>query len=305
MDTPAGDLGPLHRIDPSFEAYLRDPPRLSYASDTQGWLSRGVTAGVERALGRHRIEGHYFALKARGLGSQRFFVEALERSGITVDANVDVLDALPADRPVIYLANHPFGVVDGLILCNLALRAHGDFRVVINALLCQDRELARHFLPIDFSGTRAAERRNVRAKQLASEALERRIPVVLFPSGMVSTANRFGFGSVRDAPWTTFAAKLVHRHRPTVVPAYFHGRNSRPFHIASHIAEPLRMAMLMHEALRRFDTRVQLDIGDPLPPGRYGHISGRRALTDFLYRQVQETGARRRSRSRASSCCGD
>ena len=130
----------------------------------------------------------------------------------------------------------------------------------------EDRDLARHFLPIDFSGTRAAERRNVRAKQLASKALADGIPLVLFPSGTVSTANRLGFGPVREAAWTTFAAKLIRQHTPTVVPVYFHGQNSRPFHVASHIAEPLRMAMLMREALRRFGTTVALDIGKPNIP---------------------------------------
>ena len=83
----------------------------------------------------------------------------------------------------------------------------GDFRVVINSLLCQDRDLAPYFLPIDFAGTREAERRNIRTKQLAGDALNDGIPLILFPSGTVSTATHRGFGPVKDTHWTTFAAK--------------------------------------------------------------------------------------------------
>jgi len=276
-------------IDPAFEHYLRDVPGLTYASDDQHWLARSVTRSVEAVLGRRRLEGLYWELKNERLTSQEFLIQALARSGIHIDADYSPLATLDTSRPTLFLANHPFGVIDGLVLCNIALRAAGDFRVVINSLLCQDRELARHFLPIDFAGTREAERRNVRAKQLASEALKNGIPLVLFPSGMVSTAGRFGLGSVHDGRWTTFAAKLVRQHQPTIVPVYFHGQNSRPFHIASHVAEPLRMAMLMHEALRLFGKTIKVDIGDPLSSESYAHIEGRQALTEFLYQSVQDT----------------
>lgn len=277
----------LDGIDPSFEHYIREIPGLTYASDDQSWVARGITRSLERTLGRHKIERHYFDLKGRGLDSQAFFEQALAVTGVSLNCDFSPLDQLRDDQPIMFLANHPFGVLDGLILCNIAMRIHGDFRVVINSLLCQDRQLAKHFLPIDFSGTREAERRNVRAKQMAGAALKANIPLVLFPSGMVSTARRMGFGKVQDAPWTTFAAKLVRQHRPQVVPVYFYGRNSRPFHVASHIAEPLRMAMLMHESLRRFDKPINLVIGQPMQPESWQHIEGRQALTQFLYNAVQ------------------
>lgn len=277
----------LPQHDPLFEHYIRDVPGLTYESPDDGWLARRVTRGLERALGRHKIEREYFALKARNLPTPEFFREAERVAGITLNCDFSPLERIDRSKPVLFIANHPFGVMDGLILCNIALRIADDFRVVINSLLCQDRELARHFLPIDFSGTRDATKRNVRAKQLAGEALRDGIPLVLFPSGMVSTAGKFGLGPVNDAPWTTFVAKLVNQYQPTVVPVYFHGRNSRPFHIASHIAEPLRMAMLMHEALRQFNQRMDLVIGEPIDREAYGEISGRQALTDFLYGRVQ------------------
>lgn len=281
-----------NNIDPLFEHYIREVPGLSYESPDSGWLARRVTRSLEKALGRQRIERHYWALKSRQLASTEFFREAMAESRIRLDCDLSPLALVPHNQPVIFIANHPFGVVDGLILCNIALSLRDDFRVVVNSLLCQDRELAHHFLPIDFSGSKEAGLRNIRAKQLADHALAHHIPLVLFPSGMVSTARRLGFGRVDDAPWTTFVAKLVSKQQPVVVPVFFFGRNSRPFHLASHVAEPLRMAMLMREALRRFGETVRVQIGDPILPEDYREISGRKALTDYLYSRVQALGTR-------------
>ena len=119
------------------------------------------------------------------------------------------------------------------------------------------------------------------------EFLSQDVPVLIFPSGTVSTANKFGFGSVQDAPWTTFAAKIIREARATVVPIFFHGQNSRKFHVASHIAEPLRMAMLVHEALKKFGQTVKIEIGEPLKWEQLEDKGSRRQLTDYLYYQVQ------------------
>ena len=76
-----------------------------------------------------------------------------------------------------------------------------------------------------------------------------------------------------------------------MVPVFFHGQNSRAFHVASHIAEPLRMAMLMYEALRRFNTSIHVDVGEALAPATYQHLQDRQALTRFLYERVQAAGS--------------
>jgi putative hemolysin len=119
-------------IDPQFEPYLREKPGLTYASSDQPWVARQVTRSVERALGRRRLEKHYFALKAGGLSSQDFFQLALIRSGVQLNADFSPLEQIDKGRPLLFLANHPFGVLDGLVMCNIALKVASDFRVVIN-----------------------------------------------------------------------------------------------------------------------------------------------------------------------------
>ena len=274
-------------VDPQFRSYLREPPRISYTNPDDTWLVRHFVSSIEILLGRNKIEAVYNNLKDEQFNLTTFFSSALKETEITAKYDLEKLQAVPKTGPLMFVANHPFGVVDGIVLCDMALRVRGDLRIMLHSLLCQDSQLAQFFLPIDFQETKQALKTNIRSKQLALEFLSQDIPVLIFPSGMVSTADKFGFGTVRDAPWTTFAAKIIREARATVVPIFFHGQNSRKFHVASHIGEPFRMAMLVHEAIKKFGKTVEIEIGEPLTWERLADRGGRQQLTDYLYQQVQ------------------
>ena len=274
-------------VDPQFRSYLREPPRISYTNPDDTWLVRHFVSSIEILLGRNKIEAVYNNLKDEQFNLTTFFSSALKETKITAKYDLEKLQAVPKTGPLMFVANHPFGVVDGIVLCDMALRVRGDLRIMLHSLLCQDSQLAQFFLPIDFQETKQALKTNIRSKQLALEFLSQDIPVLIFPSGMVSTADKFGFGTVRDAPWTTFAAKIIREARATVVPIFFHGQNSRKFHVASHIGEPFRMAMLVHEAINKFGKTVEIEIGEPLTWSHLADRGGRQQLTDYLYQQVQ------------------
>lgn len=269
--------------------YVRDKPRITYVQPTDPWMIRQCVSALEVLFGRRRMEAVYHELKAPDFDLGTFFDSALNRAGLTVNYDHAQLAKIPKSDPLVLVANHPFGILDGLILCDLALKARGDFRIMINALLCQDKDLAPYFLPIDFDNTKAAVKNNIAAKKMALEAIKDNIPVIVFPSGMVSTADGMGLGKVIDGPWTTFAAKLIRDGQANVVPVYFPGCNSRKFHIASHIAEPLRMALLVHEALNKFGSTIDVHIGDTLYWETLAPMGNRQELTDHLYAAVQAT----------------
>ena len=95
-------------------------------------------------------------------------------------------------------------------------------------------------------------------------------------------------GRVEEAPWTTFAAKMIRDSKATVVPVYFEGQNSRIFHVASHLSEALRSLALLNEVKKRFHRPVNTRIGEPLFWEDLECVGDRKTLTRFLYNEVQK-----------------
>ncbi len=277
-------------FDSQFERYLTDNPRLTYVKEEDNKLRKAAINTLEISLGRRKFERLYQNLKQSEFDLTAFFHQAVEQSKLSVNYQGLKPTDIRVDGPLIMLANHPFGIIDGLLLCDLALQIRGDFRIMINSDLCQDKQLAPYFLPVDFEPSKEAIKTNIRSKQLALESLSNDVPVLIFPSGMVSTANKLGFGKVKDGEWTTFAAKLVREAQATVLPVHFHGRNSRKFHIASHIAEPLRMGMLLHEAVNKFGREVKVTIDHPIAWSKDFERLTRDQLTRYLYGVVSALG---------------
>ena len=114
-------------------------------------------------LGRNRIEAVYNRLKGCDFDLSNFFSSALQETGITADYDSNKLNVVPKTGPLMFVANHPFGVVDGIVLCDMALKVRGDLRIMLHSLLCQDKHLAPFFLPIDFQETKQALKTNIRS----------------------------------------------------------------------------------------------------------------------------------------------
>ncbi|MCC6006829.1 MAG: lysophospholipid acyltransferase family protein [Rhodobacteraceae bacterium] len=248
---------------------LASPPRggaaedISYAGSARTRAGRAVIRAAERATGRAALLARARGYEDDIASGADFWEVMLERFGLRLELLPGSAPNLPEAGPLIVVANHPFGILDGLAMGALLSRARGRFRILAHRVFCRAAELEETILPVSFDETPDAIRLNIATRRAALGWLGQGGALCIFPGGTVSTAAR-PFGLPLDPGWRGFTARMVQKSGATVAPVFFEGRNSRLFQIASHLHPTLRMACLIAEFRRRVDTPVRLCIGKPL-----------------------------------------
>jgi len=196
-----------------------------------------------------------------------FFEQALRALSVEIEVFDEDVRRIPAAGPLIAVANHPLGGLDGIILAALLQRVRPDVRLMANYLLGCMPEMHEACIFVDPFGGPAAADRNRGALRAAMRWVAAGGALGVFPAGEVShfTLRR---GALTDGPWDGSIAALVRRTRATVVPIYFHGRNGRLFQLAGLVHPRLRTAMLPREFLHCRGRTVRVEIGSPIPFAR-------------------------------------
>lgn len=262
------------------------PLRFSYSSPDQPVLQQAVIRAVEFVGGQRRLKRLYEAQQAGRQAGESFFEAAIRLLALDVVFDAGTLGRVPATGPVLFVANHPYGVLDGIVLAALMLKVRPDTKILANEVLYRVPETREHLLPVDFAPTEAAIATNLASRRTAQTWLAQGGAVGIFPGGGVATTERPLSRPVLDLPWHPFTAKLVQGARATVVPVHFSGHNSRLFQLASHLSLTLRLSLLFHETARRIGTRLDVAIGAPVPFADLSGFSSRAALVDDLRRRT-------------------
>ena len=240
----------------------------------------------ENATGRigliRRAEGYEREVAA----GQDFWGVMVARYGLSLDVIGGSLDNIPKEGPLILIANHPYGILDGLMMGYILSMMRGDFRILAHRVFRKAADLDKIILPISFDETKEAMRENLATRKEALEYLDSGGAIGIFPGGTVSTSAKM-FTRPMDPGWRSFTAKMVAKSNATVVPIYFEGHNSRLFQFASHLHSTLRVALLIQEFRKRVDEPVRMVVGEPIEPAHLQeHAHDSREMMDFLRRET-------------------
>ena len=260
--------------------------RFSYSTADQPALQRVVIQAIERIGGQRKLKKLYFQHQQSVAAGENFFAAALRLLKMDVQFDPAALAMTPASGPVLFISNHPYGVLDGITLTWLATKVRPDTKVLANDVLCQAPEALANLLPVAFSPTREARETNVQSRLAAQSWLRDGHAVGIFPGGGVSTSEKPLKGPAVDLPWAPFTAKLLRMSKATVVPVFFVGQNSRLFQLASHLSLTLRLSLVFRETARRIGSTLKVRIGAPVPFADLAHIEDRNALVMELRKRT-------------------
>ncbi len=196
---------------------------------------------------------------------QAFWRAVLDTMGIDLTTPQSQLDLIPKEGPVIVVANHPHGLVDGMIFADLIGRIRPDYRILTRSLLTSIDEVADSFMiPVPFPHDPDAQRKGVEMRASAMNHLKDGGVVALFPSGVVASSETW-WGPAVEAEWNVFTAKMIRRSGAQVVPMKFPGQNSRAYQIANKISPMLRQGLLLHEIVHSCNKPQAPIVGAPIP----------------------------------------
>lgn len=237
---------------------------ISYAVAAPSRAGRAVIRTLENISGRPQLIARAAGYQDDVAAGRSFWQVMPERFGIDVQITRGALSNIPATGPLVLIANHPFGILDGLVMGKLLDQLRGDFRILANSVFRRAEVLDKVLLPISFDETKAAVQMNLQTRAAALDYLATGGAIGVFPGGTVSTSAK-AFSRPMDPSWRNFTAKMIAKSGATVVPVFFEGHNSRLFQLASRVHYCLRLGLLINEFKRRVDEPVRVVIGSPVP----------------------------------------
>ncbi|MEP5729095.1 MAG: lysophospholipid acyltransferase family protein [Sulfitobacter sp.] len=243
-----------------------DRNSLSYASTFEDpWKARMIRV-IELFSGKLTILRLIRKFERNGAPTgQAFWRGALDTMGIDLTTPQEQLNRIPKEGPVVVVANHPHGMVDGMIFADLIGRVRPDYRILTRSLLTSIDEVAGSFMiPVPFPHDPDAQRKGVEMRAKAMSHLKEGGVVALFPSGVVASSETW-WGPAVEAEWNVFTAKMIRRSGATVVPIRFPGQNSRAYQIANKVSPMLRQGLLLHEIVHSCNKPQGPVVGHPIP----------------------------------------
>lgn len=263
-DTQTPVAGQVTPEDDTVEVY--DRRSLTYANSFDDAFTANAIKAIEWATGKITILRmvNKFEKQNANYRGQRFWRGALDTMGIDLLTPPEQLENIPQEGPVVVVANHPHGMVDGMIFADLIGRRRLDYRILTRSVLTGLDEAATSFMiPVPFPHDPDAQKKMVEMRSKAMAHLGEGGVVALFPSGVVMSSDTW-FGPAIEREWNVFTAKMIRRSGARVVPIFFPGSNSRAYQMANKISPILRQGLLLHEIVRSCNKPQAPIVGKPL-----------------------------------------
>lgn len=242
-------------------------------------LARTVLRAVGKPLGKvlalDRLAKGYRDIP-HAATSLDFLRGVIRAFGFSCRVSPEDLARIPKDGPVVVVANHPFGGMEGLLLAEMLHRVRPDVKIMANYLLGRVRELRDMFILVDPFGTGKSLGRNIAPLRESVAWLRDGACLGVFPAGEVAHF-RMREGRVAEPDWSPSIARIVKACGATVVPVHFSGANGAVFHLAGMVHPRLRTMLLGREFVNKSRKTVQVRIGQPVPPSGLADLSDEKA----------------------------
>ena len=258
--------------------------KLSYSSSEE--LSKPkkfIVNSIEKISGRKRLEKLYEQYDKQKREPHLFWSDVKNLLRLKVNIKSKQKLNIPKNGPLMIIANHPFGIIDGIILASMVSDVRSDFKIITHEVLRFTEASEQFILPVDFSTSEKALRNNIQTGRKARKYLDQGGVVIFFPAGGVATAKKIKAPAI-DGEWGNLLGSLVLRTRADVLPIFFDGKNGILFHLfASKLKSPtLKYSSYMHETKRKIGKTIDIYCGSLIKNRTLKVIDDKKQITLML-----------------------
>lgn len=239
-----------------------------------------IGGALERFLGIDTLNKAYDRTIHRSEG-RNFFEKALREINVQYLISEEDRARIPTSGPLVVVANHPLGALEGIVLGALLLSVRQDVKLLVNYLLNHMQAMRPWNIAVDPFGGLDATRSNIGPIKECLKWLKGGGVIATFPSGTVSHYH-ISKGTVTDPVWNANIAALARHSKATVLPVYFPGRNGLLFQIAGFLHPRLRTILLPREFSKRLGTDLHVRVGRPIPPSKLKEFVDDKEAIDYL-----------------------
>lgn len=261
-----------------------DRSALTYSNTFDSPIRRAIIKSIEWCTGKIHIIRMIREFERRGkYHGQSFWRGALDVMGIDLITPQEQLDRIPKTGPVVIVANHPHGMVDGMVFADLIGRVRTDYRILTRAFLTDiDEDAGAFLIPVPFPHEEDAQAKMVEMRKQSMAHLKEGGVIAVFPSGVVASSNSL-FGPMVEDEWNLFTAKMIRLSGARVVPLFFPGANSRWYQMANCVSATLRQSLLIHEIVKACGKPQKPVVGHPFDEDEVRErLKDQRACMDWM-----------------------
>ena len=227
-------------------------------------------------------------------GEDHIWERILHSLNVAYEVSPQDVAHIPKLGPLVVVANHPYGGIEGVILAALLRSVRSDVKVLANLVLCSFPGLRQSLIPVDPFGTQDSAPSNIRGLKAAIGWVRKGGALVVFPAGEVAHMD-INQLAITDPAWHEAVAAIIRRTSAAAVPVYFAGSNGPMFQLLGMVHPLLRTVMLPSELLNKRNRVFKVRVGHPLPHGRLSAFPDDGEMTAYLRWRTYLLGQRQDS----------
>ena len=217
---------------------------------------------TELLTGKLKLKKLYDEYLSENRPPQLFWDDAVTKLDLKLITNFKKNSYIPSKGKLIVIANHAFGVADGVSICSVLSKVRQDYKMVTHKVLRQADAVKDKILPIDFNETKEALLTNINTRKEAEKVLLNDGVIVLFPSGRIATKKNLNKNTkADDGEWKQWVSKLILKTKSPVLPIFFDGQNSQWYHMANKLGLTFRYSLCMYELKRKIGDSINMYFG--------------------------------------------